>query len=96
MSFTPSAVDELMRNELSLDLYPIVHAFASGPNCMPASATAPLPTCRVPSIVEVAVEAAVMVPAKYPLPFTSKAFEGELVPMPRNLLVLFQKRFELF
>ena len=83
-------------------MYPIVHALASGPNCMPASATAPEPTCSAPLNVEVAVVEvavtieAVRLPAKYPFPFTSKAFEGELVPIPRKLFVLFQNRLALF
>ena len=91
ISFVPKAVDELMRKELSMALYPIVHALASGPNCIPASATAPEPTWSAPLNVEVAVvEAAVTVkavrlPLKAPLPFTSRAFEGELVPMPTSV-----------
>jgi len=49
------------------------------------------------AVVEVAVTIEdVKLPAKYPFPLTSKALDGEEVPMPRRLLVLSQKKLALF
>ena len=57
------------------------------------------PLLVMPETVSVPVAVilvAIRLPLKYPLPLTSKEFEGELVPMPNRLLVLSQKKFALF